>query len=117
MDFTIRDLFIHLVKKYGLHLPNPNKPNDTRVQQAVTSQTWDTLTKEFHDILENVVTIKRKNLILEFNKWQDHPEEIVTNYNVICEKISKFKDCAKNDPEFAAFLDRESEKLGTYSYD
>ena len=109
MDFTIRDLFIHLVKKYDI----ANKSH----QPQTSANAWNALEKEFHDILENVVTIKRPTLQKEFRKWKDHPEvfqaeEIDSNYEVICEKIRKFKECAKNDPEFAAFLDRESDKIG-----
>ena len=110
MDFVIRDLFAYLVKKYDIE-------NISSAEQRVSSETWTALCKEFHDILENVVTIQQDKLSHEFKRWKDHPEilqpdAIPKNFEVILEKVRKLKERAQTDPKFAAFLTRESDQIG-----
>ena len=51
MDYALRDLFLHLVKKYNIeNTSNPRQKNEY----------WKNFSKEFHDILENVVIIKHE---------------------------------------------------------
>ena len=115
MDYALRDLFLHLVKKYNIeNTSNPRQKNEY----------WKNFSKEFHDILENVVIIKHEKFTKKWQNWKQynkvkqkpHPfddDKIVTDYDVIREKIRKFKERSRMDSNFAAFLSRESDEPKT----
>ena len=112
MDYALRDLFLHLVKKYNIeNTSNPRQKNEY----------WKNFSKEFHDILENVVTIKHEKFTKKWQNWKQynkvkqkpHPfedDKMITDYDVIREKIRKFKERSRIDTNFAAFLARESDE-------
>ena len=112
MDYALRDLFLHLVKKYNIeNTSNPRQKNEY----------WKNFSKEFHDILENVVTIKHEKFTKKWQNWKQynkvkqkpHPfedDKMITDYDVIREKIRKFKERSRIDSNFAAFLARESDE-------
>lgn len=63
MDHALRDLFLYLVKKYNIeHVTNPRQKNEL----------WKTLSKEFHDNIENVVTIKHEKFTKKWQNWKQY---------------------------------------------
>ena len=115
MDYALRDLFLYLIKKYDI---------DDVTNPRIKNELWKTISKEFHDNIDNIVTIKHEKFTKKWQNWKQynkvkqkpHPfddDKIVTDYDVIREKIRKFKERSRMDSNFAAFLSRESDEPKT----
>ena len=51
MDYALRDLFLFLIKKHDIdEITNPRIKNDL----------WKLISKEFHELIDNIVTIKHE---------------------------------------------------------
>ena len=59
MDYAFRDLFLYLVKKYDV---------DEVTNPRIKNELWKNISKEFHEISENMVTIKHEKFT---KKWQN----------------------------------------------
>jgi len=113
MDYALRDLFLNLVKRHNIeYTTNPRQKNEL----------WKLLAKDFHEAIDNVITIKHEKFTKKWQNWKQynkvkgkaHPLEddrIDTDADVIREKIRKFRERARTDQNFATFLLRESDGL------
>lgn len=112
MDHALRDLFLYLVAKYNV---------DEVTNPRIKNELWKSIAREFHEVIDNVVTIKHEKFTKKWQNWKQyskikgkpHPLEdpsINLDFDIIREKIRKVKERAAIDTSFALFLNRESDE-------
>ena len=63
MDYALRDLFLFLIKKEDIdEVTNPRIKNDK----------WKIISKEFHDTIDNLVTIKHEKFTKKWQNWKQY---------------------------------------------
>ena len=136
MDYALRDLFLHLVRKYNVdETTNPRIKNDV----------WRAICKEFHEYVGDIgivhasffmriigikidfvliVQIRHEKFTKKWQNWKQynksknkpHPlsdESVTIDIDMINEKLRKLKERAALDVNFAHFLSRESDEIKT----
>merc|ERR1712004_193621 len=115
MDYALRDLFLHLVRKYNVdETTNPRIKNDV----------WRAICKEFHEYVGDIVQIRHEKFTKKWQSWKQynksknkpHPlsdESVTIDIDMINEKLRKLKERAALDVYFAHFLSRESDEIKT----
>ena len=113
MDHALRDLFLHLVRKYGV---------DEVTNPRIKNEVWRNISKEFHEIVGDIVNIRHEKFTKKWQNWKQynksknkpHPlmdETVANDIDVVNEKLRKLKERAALDSNFAQFLNRESDDI------
>ena len=113
MDYALRDLFLHLVRKYNV---------DETTNPRIKNELWRTISKEFHEYVGDIVQIRHEKFTKKWQNWKQynksknkpHPlvdESVTSDIDMINEKLRKLKERAALDVNFAAFLSRESDDI------
>ena len=63
MDYALRDLFLYLIKKYDI---------DDVTNPRIKNELWKTISKEFHDNIDNIVTIKHEKFTKKWQNWKQY---------------------------------------------
>lgn len=106
-DYALRDLLVHLVRKYRI---------DEVYDSKIKATNWEKLIEEFHQLTENRVTVSKPQIVRKWHNWKQynktrrkpHPFNVSGNVTeqTVKEKCDQLCERAKLDPEFAALLAR-----------